>query len=254
MGYTKIIQSGTLLEVYRYEKNLPIRRSVPRQNTDRKRNNRITKRSFDSVRRAARAFRRIVRSNLVGNDVPSLFTFTMYQKLSYSTSVRIFTRFAARLRRVCGGEFRYIAVPEFQKRGAVHWHVLIWGLSAYAKNERATRRISRLWQRGFVDCVITDGHPKLSGYLAKYMSKTMSDIRLGGKKAYYASRNILRPMSNSSGNGSIQAVFDEHIIPSVDNLLTTHEFSTQWLGRAIYQSYRLEHYACKTDSSHDSQS
>jgi len=255
MGYTKIIRSGDLLEVYKYEKNLPIRRKARSKRAESAREEYFgaRPRNADSIRRATKSFRRIVRSNLVGPVPPTLFTLTMYQKLSYRTSSRIFTKFIARLRRIRGSSFRYIAVPEFQSRGAVHWHLLMWGFYEEAKSERTTRYFSRLWQRGFVDCLTTDGHPKLSGYLAKYMSKTMSDIRLGGQRAYYTSHNVLRPMYTASGNLSIQEVYKEELIP-VDNLLTTYEFNTQWLGRCNYQSFRLGTYARKESAVDDSQS
>jgi len=121
MGYTKVVQSGTMLEVYEYEKNLPIRtRNSRRTHINYSRARIIRTRSADSVRRAARAFRRIVRSNLTGDVPPALFTFTMYQKLSYELSVKAFSEFIIRLRKREGREFKYIAVPEFQKRGAVH--------------------------------------------------------------------------------------------------------------------------------------
>jgi len=231
----KVIRSGDLIEVYEYAKNLPIRRKVRQPDTYGKRDRRVGPRREDSIRRAAKSFRRIVRANLGGDEPPALFTFTMYQELSYTASVRVFTKFIVRLRRNHGREFRYIVVPEFQKRGAVHWHALFWGIShEIAKTETETRYIARLWLAGFCDGLITDGHPKLAGYLSKYMSKAMHDIRLGGKKAYYASRNILRPMCVSSAN--VVEYLSE--IVGVDNSpLHTHEFDTQWLGRAIYKQY-----------------
>lgn len=239
MGYTKLIRSGDILEVYRYEKNLPIRRRIRKQDTYQKRRNKITTRSPDSVRRAKKSFFRIVRSNLIPDQPPALLTLTMSQNLPYAASSRIFTRFAAKLSRYHKG-IRYIAVPEFQKRGAVHWHIILWGLNEKIQTESETRYISRIWLRGFVDGLITDGSPKLAGYLAKYMSKAMQDIRLGGKKAYYSSHNILRPMSVSSGNESIQNFYQEHLMPGVDNLLTEREFDTEWLGRCHYQQFKAQ--------------
>jgi len=236
MGYTKIIQSGDFLEVYRYEKNLPIRRKIRSPDTYRKGNRQDIERSPDSIRRAARAFRRLVRANLAGDVPPALLTLTMHQKLSYAASVRIFTRFIARLRRSAGREFRYIAVPELQKRGSWHWHVLIWGLGHYAQEERTTRYFARFWLRGFCDCVITDGHSKIASYLAKYLSKAMSNLRRSDTKTYYTSRNILRPVSI---NASTLATYtkDQKIV--IHNL-TKLEYDTEWLGKCEYNSYKIE--------------
>jgi len=260
MGYTKVIRSGGLVELYIYEKNLPVRRSRARPIRRDSRNRRPTLRRRDSIRRARKAFTRRVWANLVGAEKPSLFTFTMYQGLSYGTSVGIFTKFIVRFRRQCGRSFRYIAVPEFQKRGAVHWHVLFWGIPpslacrGYFKRyrgryvfiheceagrqcERRTRFISRLWLRGFVDGLITDGSIKLAGYLGKYMSKTMHDVRLRGRKAYYCSRNALRSMS--VGSDSLTE-YVPVLVPVDNSPLQERSFSTEWLGRCTYKKYFID--------------
>jgi len=263
MGYLKLIHSGSLLEVFHYEKNLPIRRKKRSKNSYRKQYREDHPRSPDSARRARASFKRIVRVNLAGDRTPSLFTFTMHQELPYRTSSRIFTDFAARLRRHCGKEFRYIAVPEFQKRGALHWHVLIWGLQ-YAKAcrgrwikkgrnwifihecktgrqcERRTRVLGRLWLRGFVDGVVTDGSPKLATYLTKYLSKAMHNKRTFGKKTYHTSRNILRPMHAASGSESIQAILQEEVIPNKKEL-TKKEYRSEWLGKVVYKQYETSY-------------
>jgi len=245
MGYVKWVQSGTLLEEYRYEKSLPIRRKSRRTTRHHEidglsRNREFRPRSFQNFRRAQRSFRRIVRANLVRGTPPALLTLTLRQELCFRTSCEFFTAFIARLRREAGKGFRYIAVPEFQKRGAVHFHVLLWGLNHYAEKERSTRYFARLWLRGFVDAIITDGHPKIAGYLTKYMSKAMQDVRLGGEKAYYASRNCLRPVSISADTRALfkLEVIKQEVIHSGE-LLNEREFATLWLGRCIYKRYHI---------------
>jgi len=273
MGFTKVFRCGDSIEVYEYGKNLSPRKTNGRKAPPNPLRRKYALRSEDSVRRARKSFRRLVRSNLDAASRPALLTLTMRQKLSYATSVRLFTQFAVRLRRRFRS-VRYIAVPEFQQRGAAHWHVLIWGLpeelacsgmitryggrSHFVETcapdkacERVQRTLQRLWLRGYADLIETDGHPALAGYLAKYMSKTMSDRRLRGKKAYYASRNIMRPMS-ISGNAITE--FLNEIVP-VDNLpLHIREFETQWLGRCVYKQYTIQPYEGDQSSNDAAQS
>jgi len=254
-SHVKAIFSGDTVELFEYEKpyfyNWPPQRRAgsATPNTGRLVK---TERRADNVRVAQQKIRRLINANASAwGQVPKFVTYTFRENVQdLKDANELWTLYQQRLRRRFHG-LKYLAVVEFQKRGAVHWHVLIWGLNEYARSERVTRSFSRLWQRGFVDCIITNGHPKIASYLAKYMSKSMSDIRLGGKRAYYTSHNILRSVSVSSSNSSIQAVHDHDVIPPVDNLLTTHEFDTHWLGRAIYQSYRLGHYAHQRDSAYD---
>jgi len=111
--------------------------------------------------------------------------------------------------------------------------MLVWGLPKYEiENERSNRKIQHLWSYGFVDCLQTDGSPKLAGYMAKYMSKAMSDTRLLGKQAFKCSRNVLRPVLFKTAE-IVDFVLDG--LP-VDNSHTiTREFDTKWLGRCLYK-------------------
>jgi len=240
--YEKIVRSGKLLEYYKYEltpigfqrdRNAGHSRTKP----DRKGYKKHAARRADNVQRSVRAFRRLVRANLVGDENPALLTLTMYQILPYAKSCKLFTEFIVRLRKREGSSFRYIAVPEFQKRGATHWHLLIWGLDEEViYTERTSRYLARLWLRGFCDITPTDGHAKLATYLTKYLRKAMQNLRYSGTKAYYSSRNVIKTMSVGSNSLTdyIEEIVDIHSVP-----LTTHEFHTEWLGKCDYKSYKI---------------
>jgi len=106
--------------------------------------------------------------------------------------------------------------------------------------ERRTRVVSRLWQRGFVDGVVTDGHHRLATYLSKYLRKAMHDKRSRGQKAYYASHNILRPLSIGTDSENIQALLREYVIPEHDHL-TEKTYHSEWLGKVVYQQYETSY-------------
>jgi len=242
VGYTKVIKSGNIIEVYQYEKAPALRsytrrrRHVQEKAADRG-PVRPHKRRGDNLLRLRRGFIRLVRTNLVGDSNPAFLTLTMRSIVSLEAAAARYTRFAVRLKKAFGSDIRYIGVPEFQKRGAVHYHVLVWGIPPdVIVSERQERMIAALWGEGFVDCVLTDGSLKLAGYLGKYMTKSLLDERLGGKRAYYASRNILRPDRFKS------AIILDHsqALWGVDNtLLHTAIFPTQWLGQGRYYRYQL---------------
>jgi len=247
VGYIKWFQSGTLLEKYEYAKNLPIRRKSSKTAVTGVRSRKVGLRNPDSLRRAQRGFRRLVRANLVGDVPPAFITLTMFQVLPLEASCVAFTQFIARLRREHGTDFRYIAVPEFQKRGAVHFHLLLWGLNEYAKTESETRYFARLWLRGFCDCLITDGSPRLAGYFAKYMSKSLQDVRLGGKKAYLSGRNTLRPVSISAStlaHYKLEVIAQEVI--HTGELTFEKTFDSIWLGRCHYQKFHITKHESST--------
>lgn len=234
-GYEKIVQSGDLLEFYQYQKRpFPPRvRRKPRRRGDGPR-----LKTERHVKRAIFNFRRRVRATLY-YGTPHLVTFTMWEIMDIGEAYGLFTQFGVRLREVFGSEIVWIAVPEFQKRGAVHFHALIWKLPYdIHEKERSDRAIQHLWGQGFVDIVATDGSPKLSGYLAKYMSKAMHDERLFDKKAYSCSRNALSPVSFNTQT-SIAILKEEFGIDIDPNLRPTmeREYPSRWLGQVRYRAF-----------------
>lgn len=245
-GHVKVFQSGKFVEVYEYERPCI---TVPRQFLSGKK--RVTKRYSqnarrrpDSIRRTAKYFRRLVRSNLRPAAPPALLTLTIAEVVSFETSRSYFREFYCRLRRVCP-DFQYIAVPEWQERGSIHFHCLVWGLpdnllcrceknKKHTCGERRLRFVQRLWQRGFCDLRATDGHPALARYLAKYMSKAMSDQRLFNQRAYCVSSGLVRPVSLS-----LSSAVDFALAEFVDDtkLVARRVFGTQFLGACRYSAY-----------------
>jgi len=240
--YTKIIQSGDLVEKYEYEYAPATHKH--RRGDKTKYPRRHIRRS-DTLSRLRRHFYRTVRANIF-RAAPDLLTLTMRDVREISAAYRYLTLFVQKLRRRHGDNFFYIAVPEFQKRGAVHFHILIWGFNQYVESERKTRYLATLWGHGYVDFIQTDGSPKLAGYLSKYMGKTMSDARLVGKKAFVASRNIMHPVSLSTPF-QLDEFQKEFPLDTVENFPLQHcQFHTQWLGKCDYKQYQY-YYARKNN-------
>lgn len=237
MPYTKTIRSGNLLEIYRYEKE-PVQNRVKRAKRGVKRHSASYARRVDNVKRLRKTFVRLVRSNLDGVECPAFLTLTFARVVRLPFAYGELGRFIKRLRIRFGSKWRYIAVPEFQKRGAVHFHLLVWGWHEDVINhERDLRILQRIWACGTVDIFRTDGSIKLAGYLGKYMSKAVCDKRLLSQKAYVSSTNIMRPVSYSLGSVADYALD----LWGVDNscLQSEHVFDTLWLGRCTYKSFLI---------------
>lgn len=90
---------------------------------------------------------------------------------------------------------RYVSVIEFQKRGAIHFHVILFDVSYihWAK-------LTKLWGHGSIDINARDKSgkamtvTKVAKYMAKYMAKGFTDERLNGKKKYCSSTNLEKPI------------------------------------------------------------
>jgi len=271
VAYTKVIQSGSLVEEWVYEREPSLKRL--RKTRDRIKRVFRQERRADNVTKCRNAFRRLVRANLSEGKPPALLTLNMKEITGIHEAYLNFTRFGVGMRKTFGADLKWIAVPEFQKRGAVHFHILIWGLPEclpclfsekfYTDKtgkkhrvhvcpeprqcERKSRRIAALWPVGFADIMQTNGSAKLSSYLAKYMSKAMHDKRLLGKRAYSATRNVVRPMSFNTPF-QISSAKELWGIGPKTPIALSKEYATLFLGRCNYRSYLIESYECSESS------
>jgi len=271
MAFIALRQVGNILHAYSYERDP----SPKRKKTERYPYPRISpKRRSSSIERASRSFRELVASNLQGHP-PALLTLTYEGLISIDVGYPDFTAFFVRMRFVFGKDLRFLAVPEFQKRGSVHFHCLVFGLpdllitkgywgrlrrkkvwvhsclpdDPLCGCERKTRQIAKIWGHGFVDIIPTDGSPKLAGYLSKYMTKAMHDPRLAGRKAYTSSRNINRPVKVSTYRNPVAVdllldMYGINIHNPLDQALAIkeHIFNTAFMGRCHYKKFSYKGY------------
>jgi len=262
MGYNKLIIYGNVLESFEYEKeHLLLGTKRKSQNdygvkSDRNvgdtmlesevaRLEATKEKRKDNARRSSMAFRRIVICNLSGHENPLLLTFTYREnKTKISDAYRDFTNAIKACRYKFGTAFRYICVPEFQKRGAVHFHALFWGV------QKELLGLSRqypnnsidcfYWEHGFTFCKQTDGNKKIASYLSKYMAKAFLDSRLFSKKAYVASKNINRPYVVGGLNNFAFGYLRSDCL-GVDNFpVISRQYMTQYLGNCDYQLFNLK--------------
>lgn len=96
-------------------------------------------------------------------------------------------------------DFKYIAIPEFQKRGSVHFHILT-NLSKEDSNliynQKDNKKFYHIkyWTKGFtkVDFIDKDVK-KIIGYISKYMTKDCDD-RLFCIRRFTSSQNLIKPI------------------------------------------------------------
>jgi len=240
MSYNKIIKYGNKMEVYEYELSPSFDLRAPRKK--RVQQNEFVKfnKREDNVKQAKINFRRLVEANFQSEN-PILLTLTHKENMDdISIGYKNLRMFIQALRYRYGKIFKYIAVPEFQSRGAIHFHTLFWNLPSHItpEQERKDRILQKIWGHGFIDLVETDGHEKLSGYLAKYLGKTFVDMRLKNQKAYVASRNIKRP--EVIKNAMLFPEFYLHLDED-DKAIFDHTYKTRHLGKCRHRLFKMRH-------------
>jgi len=229
MGYTRIVQYGDITEIYEYENALsPRQKGKPRKKARRS----IKKyRSVRSCKRARFSFFRLVAENLKRKGSPAFLTLTMGNSdTDLSRGYRYILDFKRNVKNKMGITISYIAVPEWQKKGRLHFHLLVWGLESVSQDsETNNRNIQRCYARGYVDFRhARDNSPKLATYLAKYMAKAYEDERLGGRRAYSSTRDIVKIRSYGSNSLSL---YTSMILPENSTTIRDVMYNVPYLGR-----------------------
>jgi len=186
----KAVRFGDRLDVFEYTKTQVTFFRERGEVYPRKKN---AVRTSSSISRARSLVVRIIEANVYenrGQFPPVFFTMTYrddVRELKIANSD--FHRFTKRLNRRIGKKAQYLAVPEFTKRGRIHYHVVYFNLPYVDKSV-----MQDIWSHGFTRIEAVANIRNNALYLAKYFSKSAKDRRLVGKKTYFTSKGLARPV------------------------------------------------------------
>lgn len=184
---SRAIIAGDYIELYKYERPYSYN-WAPVLNNGGKRNKKNERRA-DNVYRTRQQLIRTIRANYHAEYLPKFVTFTFAENVSdLDTANKLWIQFIRKMRRVFG-KVQYVSVIEFQKRGAVHYHVLFFNLP-YSDNLRDM--LSDLWVWGFIKVKALHNIKDVALYVSKYLTKETTDNRLAGRRAYLTSHNLRR--------------------------------------------------------------
>jgi len=236
----KVIVSGNVIEVFEYSKG--VFKGFTNEN-GRRVNGDITdeqkaENRERSLKRARKEFMRIVNANIgcYGDIRPKFVSFTFADNIKdLKEANRIWSKFIKRLNyrgygRKCS-ELQYGAVPEFQERGAVHYHVIFFNLP-YIDNEE----LAEIWGQGFIKINAIDDIKNVGAYVCKYMTSSFDDERLMGQKAYFFSRGVRRPKEIYLDYEDLEMI--KRSLP-VKARVYGAEFNNDFLGVVKYEQYNL---------------
>lgn len=158
-----------------------------------------------------------------------------------------FNKFISKIKRVYKN-FKYICVPEFQKRGAVHYHLLT---NININNEKLiykqidNSKFSHIkyWNNGFDKIEIIKGDiKKIIGYISKYMTKDI-DNRLFGKHRYMYSQNLNKPVI------SYLDLSNEKHIEFLNNILNNKNliYSNEYLNEFFNEKINFQEFLINND-------
>jgi hypothetical protein len=222
----KVIVSGGMVEEWNYEIP-PVRGGIPKQKRGHSDAQQKKKWTDKNRKEAFHNFVRLVCSNFA--DKRSRFiTLTFQENLTnIAVANQHFENFIKWLRRDYGTEFRYLVTTEFQKRGAVHFHVI--SDIGYVK----APELAKIWGHGQIDVKLIQNAKHAAIYAAKYMKKGI-DERLSGKKSYWGSKNLLKPKEilNQKAEDFLNSHQDREIY-------TEKSYLSEYNGQVVYRKFFL---------------
>jgi len=229
----KAVKSGDIIEVYEYEYHVvvgePRRRTGPPAEPVEVDKEVYRKRA---AWRASRELRRIINANIGrhgGKDVFMTLTFAEniqdIKQANYE-----FKKFRQRLEYELKLKLKYVCIIEFQRRGAIHYHLLLFGLPYIPAD-----LVRQIWGHGFVKLNVIDNVDNVGAYVCKYMGKNIDDDRLKGQKSYFTSRGLYKP---------VERVLQEKEIDQLRAGLSRFKvyeanFRNDYTGNIRYEQYNL---------------
>jgi len=245
----KIIQSGDIIEIYKYSEGYLKGYKL----TEKEINNRTRSESDSdtdsrerSLKRAKRDLRRLINANhgQYGDQFTSKFlTLTFKENIQDIKQANYeFKKFIQRLNYYCFGvkknNIKYTCVVEFHKRGAVHYHVIIYNMPYIKAND-----IANVWGNGFIKINKIDDIGNVGAYVAEYLGQAekgqghdIEDDRLRGQKSYFSSKGLFKPIE----------ITDKKIVEQVATALLNEKptysatYENEHLGNISYKQYNLK--------------
>ena len=249
--YKKIVYSGDVIEVYEYDKGYL--KGYELTESEKRNNGRLKGEKSDNyqehrkqvLQRAKKNLRRLINANVgqYGKEFTAKFLTLTFRddvkdldKANYE-----FKKFIQRLNYYCFGtkkaNLKYTCVIEFQKRGAIHYHVIIYNMPYVKAND-----IANVWGNGFIKINKIDDVDNVGAYVSEYLGqaekgqgKDVADDRLQGKKSYFSSRGLFKPVE----------ITDKKIVEQLaaalplENLTYAADFENEHLGNISYKQYNL---------------
>jgi len=138
-----------------------------------------------------------------------------------------FTKFIQRLRYETKLDVQYVAVAEFQERGAIHYHLIIFNIP----RGWTAARIEIVWGHGRLEWRKLYKARNAAAYITKYIVKAQDTLYKKNIRGYFTSRGLIRP----------QVVFTMSLDNIADwsrlHVLTEQQYETSYCGTIVKKTY-----------------
>jgi len=185
----KLIEVGNQIELFKYSRPITIDNHDVKQKSILS----ISKRSSEyKTRNTFKALTKIRHYIMHNFNDARFFTLTFkdsktFDNTDLDTCYRLFRYFFKKLRKKYNYNYQYVVVPEFQNRGAVHFH-FVSNLPYIDQYD-----LTKIWSYGFVWVNKVRSGVSSALYLSKYIIKNYQDKRFEHKRRYRKSIGLILP-------------------------------------------------------------
>lgn len=258
----KVVNCGDYAQVYMYEKTKTKKNEAADLELTKKKKKNIIINDNENVTNnelKAIALKNIIRSKLECQrlakcnikDWKTFITLTFAENVTdVSKANKRFRNFVTLVQRN-KKDFKYICIPEFQERGAVHYHLLTNidindNMLIFSQEDNPKFKHIKYWKDGFTNVQQMQGDvKKIIGYIAKYMTKNI-DNRLYNRHRYFYSQNLNKPRTSYIDlDNSKHVNFFKKIIQDKD-LIYNDEYNNPYTGEKVQFLEYTTHSNCTT--------
>ena len=162
---------------------------------------------------------------------PVFYTINFHKILPLDYCHREFKLFIKKLNYHFKLDLKYLAVVEYQKRGAVHYHMVLFNMPYISFKE-----LDKYWcHNGTCTIKLLRDTVGMADYITKELSKTFKYNELDNRKKYFCSKNLLKPVIEYSEN-KIKVELNsmgEH------KIFKNKNYNTKFLGEVSQVQYLL---------------
>lgn len=246
----KAVISGNVIEFYEYQKPVFKDYQIKSSGTGQDENEQAVKIVSDDEKlknraevqyRAKKMLRRLINANtgqykdVDGNIITTKFltlTFAENQQ-NLSLANKQFKTFIQRLNYKIYGritKLKYVVAIEFQLRGAIHYHLVLFNMPVIKQSE-----IGTMWGNGFIKINKITEVDNIGSYVTKYMGKDLDDDKLQGKKCYMTSQGLFKPIEieDKEKVELLQTTLQDK------DLVYSNTYKNEYTGNTIYAQYNM---------------
>ncbi|MGN4769031.1 rolling circle replication-associated protein [Bacillus cereus group sp. MYBK216-2] len=240
----KLIDLGDYVKVIKYEKPIfTVQVKATSRSVNEKKYLDVQEKNLSKVRKLKNSeidkFIHIVISNFKVND---MFITLTYKKegVTINEASKDFDNWIKRMRWRYG-DFKYVAIRSFQKRGTIHYHLLV-DIPRLPKEDLKNKTFEKIWGLGevYIERIYKLGvvysHSPLLKYLVKNLKEFKADERAFGKRLYIKSKNLIEPTVIRGEYNNVM----KHLRKDKSNLeqIDKRKCSVEFIGSIETQIYK----------------